>query len=143
MVRAQEEIAEFQTEVDKLAKKRGIDKLKHEVEESKRDLTNYMARNRMSRLDLDEAGYVNCIQSTAEHVWILSKSEIPVDAPDGMKPLRTLLSREAFMRVTKRVIDKDALDEAVADGDIDEKEIAAAHFTRMRAPYIRFESGPK
>jgi hypothetical protein len=135
-------IAEFQDEVNKLAKKRGIDEIRRDLPMMKQRVLDYMHRNDMKRLELGEDGYVNCIQATSEHVWIATKADIPKDAPVGSKPLRSILGKELFQKVTRRVVDPTKLQAAIEEGEISEDAIAPAHFTRKRAPYIKFERTP-
>jgi hypothetical protein len=134
-------IKEFQEEVKALEKKRGIDKLKADLPVKQQRILNFMQKEGMKKLDIGDMGYVNFIQATHEHVWYATKADIPENAPRGAKSLRAILGKDMFMRITKRVVDRKALSDAVEAGEIDEDEIAPAHVEKKRAPYISFERG--
>jgi hypothetical protein len=112
------------------------------LEVKKERLRDFMGRKDMRRLDLGDDGYVNFIQAIGEHVWIANKSDIPKDAPENARSLRSILGRELFQYATRRVADPKKIEQLIEDGEITEEQIAPAHYTRMRAPYIRFEKGP-
>ena len=141
IVEEQRQLDEFQEEVKKLAHKRGLDQVQYELPMKRQRVLDFMHKNDMGRLDLGEDGYVNCIQAVKEHVWIATKADIGVGDPSGVRSLRSILSRELFMRATKRVADPKAIEQLIEEGEITEEEIAPAHYTRFRAPYIRFEKG--
>lgn len=132
---------DFKDEVAKLMRKRKLDTVEYQLKEKKAALTNFMAKENVTRLDMGELGYVNCITATAEHVWVTTSKDKPDDAPEGVRSLKSILSKELFKRVTKRVVDVVALDELVQEGEINEDDIAPAHFVRTRSPYIKFEKG--
>lgn len=137
-VDAAEQVKEFNAEVAKLAHKRGIDTIQSSIPVLNERLKNYMQKEGMTKLDLgDTYGYVNFIQATGEHVWVSTKADIPDDAPRTVKSLRTVLGKELWMRVTKRVVDPKAIERLVEEGEITEKQVAMSHYTRKRAPYIR------
>jgi hypothetical protein len=136
-VDAAEQVKEFNAEVEKLAKKRGITEVRASIPILNERIKNYMQGANMTKLDLGEDGYINFIQATGEHVWVSTKADIPDDAPRTVKSLRTVLGKELWMRVTRRVVDPKAIERLIEEGEITEKQVAAAHYTRKRAPYIR------
>jgi hypothetical protein len=143
IVEDQAKVEEFQKECDELARKRGIDALRYEIPHKRQRLLDFMGKNGMSRLDLGELGYVNFIQAVSEHIWITTKADLQLAGiPENARSLRSILGRELFMRATKRVADPKAIEQLIEEGEITEDQIAPAHYTRMRAPYIRFEKGP-
>lgn len=52
--------------------------------------------------------------------------------------LKETLPKGVFLKVTKRVIDRDALDEAIRDGTVDEDEVRECAYERKQAPFVRF-----
>ena len=141
IVADQKKIDEFQEQVKKLAAEYGIDKVQFELPSKKQRLLDFMSRADMNRLDMGELGYVNRVQAISEHVWIATDADMSVSAPEGTRSLRSILGKELFMRATRRVVDPARLQELIDENEITEEEVAPAHYTRMRAPYIRFEGG--
>jgi hypothetical protein len=135
-------VEEFNQEVAKLAKKKGIDQIRAEIPVLNQRVLRYMQEEGMRRLDLGDDGYVNFIQATGEHVWISTTADIPKDAPASAKSLRKILGKDLWTKVTRRVVDPKKIEQLIDEGEITEKQVAAAHFTRKRAPYIRHERGP-
>lgn len=138
VVELSDEIKAWNEDVKAWEKRDGIDKLRAEIPILNQRLLNFMQAKKMTKLDLEEDGYVNFVQATSEHVWISTTNEIPVDAPKGAKSLRKILGKDLWLRVTRRVVDPKRIEELIDEGEITEEQVAPAHFTRKRAPYIRF-----
>lgn len=140
VIEISDQVKAFNEEVEKLAAKRGISEMRQEIPILNGRILNFMQKQGMTRLDLGEDfGYVNFIQATGEHVWVSTTADIPENAPKGVKSLRKLLGKELWLKVTKRVVDPKKIEALIEDGEITEDQVAPAHFTRKRAPYIRYE----
>ena len=68
---------------------------------------------------------------------------MPEDAPKGLRPLKSLVSKEVWMKLSRRKADPEKIDQAVSDGLVTLDEIQPAYYERMRSGYVRiFEPEP-
>lgn len=144
-VKALKMMQERQEEVMRLQAEAGITELMQEATELKKAATAYVVANGIEKLDLGDH-YATLRQDGYARQWIATKDDLEkLDAPTGAIPLRTILKKsltpenfkEVWNRVTKRVVDADALQEAVDEGILDEEEIAPAFVEKTKAPYLR------
>lgn len=120
-----------------LMQEHGITEMLEAAEALKKKATDYATSKGIKKLDLPDGRWGTVITSVYEHVWVGTKADMPESAPDGTRPLKSLVSKEVWMKITKRVPDPEKIDEAVSEGLVTHDQIAPAHFEKMKAPYIR------
>jgi hypothetical protein len=148
-VKALRMMQERQEEIARIERENGIPELRQEATELKKAATMFCVARKISQLDMGDS-YAQLREDGYDRRWIATRHDLEdVDAP-GAVPLRTILQRAlggkseefkaAWNRITKRVIDADALQEIVDEGIVDEDEIAPAFVEKKRAPYLRIYS---
>jgi hypothetical protein len=136
-------VVKLQEKADNLKAEHGIKELEAAASTLKKEVTEFCIAKKIDRLDL--AGnkfYGRMIQSVQQRIWVTTKDDIP----EGVKckPLKSLVPKEVFMAITKRVADPDKIQDAIDDGLVTLDEIKPAYVEKMRAPYINvYEAGEK
>jgi hypothetical protein len=145
-VKALRMMKERSEEAQELMSEHGITELMQEATELKKAATAFCVAKGITQLDLGDS-YASLREDAYDRRWIAtSKDMSELDAkPSGAVPLMTILKRSfgkegwkpVWMRITKRVVDPDALQEAVDEGLLNEDEIAPAFVEKTKAPYLR------
>jgi hypothetical protein len=126
----------------------GIPELEAEAEVLKESVTNFMVEKEVERIEGDGFHSV-LVQSMFDGRYIATSDdirelkEIPTDRK--LIPLRQILKsrfkgddfKAMWNRVTKRVVDAEALEEVIAEGLMTVDEIAPAYVERAKKPYMR------
>jgi hypothetical protein len=128
---------EIEDAIKEIHKDNGIPEMMMDSTELKRAATRYFASKRIKAMTLKGAGKVAKLIEGSEGQWIGTKAEMPDDAPDGVRPLKSIVGKDMWKRITRRMIDPDKIMEAVSKGELDEDEISAAYYEKPRAPYVR------
>jgi hypothetical protein len=147
VVKALKMMQERKEEAESLMREHGIQELMQEATELKKAATAYCVAKGISNVDMGDS-YAQLREDGYDRRWIGTRAELAeMDAPEGAVPLRTILQRkfggksdtfkETWNRITKRVIDKDSLQEVIDEGVLDEDEIAPAFVEKKKAPYLR------
>jgi len=122
--------------VSELEEKHGIKEMKQDAVELKKAATAYMDEKDITALEFP--GKVAKLIRGVDEIWINTREDLRrIPAAAGARTLRSILSREMWMQITKRVVDPEKLDDAVARGDISEDEISDALYEKPRAAYVR------
>ena len=130
-------------EAEALMQEHGITEMLEAAEALKKKATAFAASKNIDKLDLPDGRYGKLITAVHERVWVGTKGDIPEGAPDKITPLKSLVPKEVWMKITKRVPDPERIDEAVSEGLITHDQIAPAYFEKMRAPFLRVFGGGK
>jgi hypothetical protein len=136
-VEALAEATRLKEEAEALMQEHGITEMLEAAEELKKKATAFAASKGIDQLDLPDGRYGKLIQAVGERIWVGTKKDIPEGAGAKIKPLKSLVSKEVWMKITKRVPDPELIEQAVSDGAVTLDEIEPAYFEKMRAPYIR------
>jgi hypothetical protein len=131
----------LKSQAETLMAKHGITKLLEKAESLKDKATDYCVSKGIDRLDLEDGRYGKLIESAQERIIVGTRADIPVDAPVALKPLKSLVSKELWMKITRRVPDVDKIEQAISDGLLTIDEIQPSYYERMRKPYIRVFGG--
>lgn len=124
-------------EVKKLMEKHGIEKRMQDATELKKAATNFMAMKNVEALELPIGKVAKLIQAT-KGMWIGTKDDLPDDvSAREVKTLKSLVSKEIWMKLSRRVPDPAKIEEAVSEGLVEEDEIADAYLEKANAPYVR------
>lgn len=136
-VRALEMMQRLQDDYNEIRKEHGLEELEMDMTELKKAATRYCTEKDIQSLDIPEAGKIaKLVRAVNTKRWVGTKAEIKADDPEGVKPLRSLVSKEVWMEITTRVPDPAKIDEAVAEGTITAKEIMPAYVETFKAPYL-------
>lgn len=136
-IEALTEATKLKEEAEALMQEHGITEMLEEADELKKRATSFAASKGIDKLDLPDGRYGKLIQAVGERIWIGTKKDIPEGATDKIKPLKSLVSKEVWMMITRRVPDPELIEQAVSDGAVTLDEIEPAYFEKMRAPYLR------
>jgi hypothetical protein len=136
-----EESVELKQKAEALMAEHGITEMLAEADTLKQRATEFCVENEIERLELSNGRYGKLIESTQERVIVGTKDEMPVNAPRTLRPLKSLVSKEVWMKITKRVPDADKIEQAIGDGLLTLDDVAPAYFERMRKPYLRVFGG--
>ena len=127
----------LQGEITALMEEHGIAEMQMDATELKRAATVYLASKEIETIKLPKIGkYGRMIRAVNRKFWIGTKDEIPPDSDEGVKALRSLVPKEVWLKITKRVPDPALIDEAVAEGLITAKQIEPAYVETFKAPYL-------
>jgi hypothetical protein len=152
-VKALKLMAERQEAAQALMKKHKITELMQEATELKKAATEFCVAKGIEKLDLGDS-YAGLREDGYDRRWIVDKGELvqfQLAGAANVIDLKTILKKkfakkgvsvtaefkEVWKRITKRVVDPDALQEAIDDGTLDEDEIAPAFVEKKKAPYLR------
>lgn len=150
-VKALKMMNERSEEAQALMAEHGISELMQEATELKKAATAFCVAKGVEKLDLGDQ-YATLREDGYDRRWILDDDEITDESlPVGVVSLHSIIvakygnelkvkgskARKLWMKITKRVVDAEALQEAVDRGDLDEDEIEPAFVEKKKAPYLR------
>jgi len=142
-VKALAKSVKLKEKADNLMAEHGIKELEAEAETLKKAVTEFCISKKIDRLDLKSVKmYGRIVHSVNQRIWVTTKDDIP----EGVKckPLKSLVSKEVFRAITKRIADPEKIQEAIDDGLVTQDEISEAYVEKMRKPHLRvFEEGDK
>jgi ribosomal 50S subunit-associated protein YjgA (DUF615 family) len=135
--RALEMLERLQSEIAELEKEHGIDEMKIDSVELKKAATNYLAAKGAESLKFGTGRIAKLVRAVNQKKWIGTKDELTQsDYGQEVKPLRSLVNKETWMLITKRVPDPEKIDQMVVEGDLKLKDIEAAYVETYKAPYL-------
>lgn len=140
-VEALTEATKLKEEAEALMQEHGITEMLETADELKKKATAFAASKGIDRLDLPDGRYGKLITAVHARIWVGTKDDIPEDATNKVKPLKSLVSKEVWMKITRRVPDPERIEQAVSDGLVTLDEIEPAYLERMRAPFLRVFGG--
>lgn len=158
--KALEGMANLQAEIAELQAEHGISEMMDDAAELKKGATEWAKAQRRKpgdqvRIECDGFHAV-LIEQAYDARFIATEDDLTGDEPTvrKIKPLRAIIrkkfgpftkgskSSQIWKRITKSVVDKDALDEVVAEGLLTVKEITPAFVEKKKAPFLRvFHAG--
>ena len=132
---------DLKAQAEALMEEHGITAMLEGADALKKQATKFCAEKGIDRLDLEDGSYGKLITSVQERVWVGTKDDIPGDAVGRVTPLKSLVSKEIWMKLTRRVPDPEKINDAVAEGLVTLKEIEPCYFEKHRSPYLRVFAG--
>lgn len=136
-VEALQQMTELEEAVKEISKETGIDEMMLDAVELKKAATAYLAEKNIKALEIPKASKVAKLIEGSEGQWIGTKADMPTDAPAGVSPLKALVPKEMWRRITRRVVDPQKVQAAINAGDLIEDEISDAFYEKPRAAYVR------
>lgn len=112
--------------------------MQKDATELSKSLGDYMAAKHKAKLETTKVKLTLVRPHTK--LVIATRKDMPANIEDDAEspvPLQKLVDKETFMSVTKRVVDQEALDEAVREGDISIETVEKAFYERPNRPYVR------
>ena len=136
-------------ERDELYEESGMKDMEEELVSLKAAVTKFMADNEVEQIQC-EGFHATLITGYHGGHWVATPDEL-ADEPEGINALSSIIekkfkskisdkgskARKVWLRITKRVVDHEAVEAAVADGTLKVKEIAPAWSEKEKAPYVR------
>jgi len=140
-------------EIQEIREEHGIMQLESDATELKKAATRWAVSSKTERIDFDAGFHATLISQSYDPRYIATDEDMPDELPEGRKiiPLQTIIekkfkskvskpgskAREVWFQITKRVIDREAVDQAVADGVFKVDDIAPSFVEKQKAPYLR------
>ena len=157
---ALEAFRRLQDEIKELRAESGLDELEKDAVAYKAAAQNYMKTNGIKQIQC-RGFHGTLIEGFYGSHWIATPDDMTADALLGAKnrnivPLQTIIekkfkskvtdkgskARKMWMKITKRVVDQNAIDELVQAGKLKVDEISPAWVEKEKAPYLRlFDDG--
>lgn len=128
---------ELEEAVREIEVENSLDEMRMDAVELKKAATRYVTSKRISSLTLSKVGKVAKLIAGSDGYWIGTKADMPSDAPSGLVPLKSLVSKEMWRRITRRVVDPEKIQAAINGGELREDEISDAYYEKPRAAYVR------
>jgi len=140
-------------EIREIYEEHGITQLEADATELKKAATRWAVTSKTERIDFDAGFHATLISQTYDPHYIATDDDMPDELPDNREiiPLQTIIekkfkskvakpgskARKVWFSITKRVIDREAIDQAVADGVFTVDDVAPAFVEKQKAPYLR------
>lgn len=154
---AKEALVLFQAvknELDEIREREGMSEMEQDGVELKKAVTRFAIATKTERIDFDSGIHATLVSQFYDAQYIATEDEIPAELPENRKkvvPLQTIIekkfkskitdkgskARKIWMKITKRVIDKGAIDQLVAEGVLTTDDLAPAFVEKEKAPYLR------
>jgi len=150
---AKKALQKFQTlkaERDELYEEHGIKDMDEELVALKAAVTKFMADNKVEQIEC-KGFHGTLVKGYHGGHWLATDDDISPGDHKTAKSLQAIIekkfkskisvkgskARKVWMKITKRVVDHEAVEAAVADGTLNVKEIAPAWSEKEKAPYLR------
>jgi hypothetical protein len=147
---ALERMKVLQKEIDDIQRKSGVMDMMIEASELKKGATRWAVESGTEVVPLDH-GYARMRRDKYDGRWIASDSDMD-GAPDDARSLYSIICekfkkmpvrrKKVWLRVTKRVVDPEALQEVVSEGYLTLHEIQSAFYEKTKEPYLRLYEEP-
>jgi len=140
-------------EIEEIREANGLPELELEATELKKAVTRWAVATQTDRIDFDKGFHATLVQQFYDAQYIGTDADMPDSLPEGREviTLQAIIekkfkskikttgskARKAWFAVTKRVVDKEAIDQAVASGLLTVDEIAPSFVEKQKAPYLR------
>lgn len=152
---AKEALVLFQSQAEEakaLRAEHGIDEIEQDCVELKKAVTRYAVEHEVERIDFDQNFHATLVRQFYGQEFIGTVDDIPDQVPDNREiiPLQAIIekkfkgsvkekgkARKVWMRITKRIVDRAAVDQIVAEGVLTVDELAPCFIEKEKAPYLR------
>jgi len=146
---------DLKAEIDEVKKESGLDELEADAMAYKAAAQNFMIGKDIEQLQGD-GWHATLVKGHGSSRWIATDDDIQGDEREGVESLQTIIERKfkskitskgtkarrVWLKITKRVIDTDAIEDAVGHGTFTVDDISPAFVEQERAPYLRlFDDG--
>ena len=140
----------LKSEIDEVRKESGLDEMEKDAAAYKAAAQKFMIDMKLDHLQGD-GFHGTLVKGTGGSTWIATDDDLTDKSPARCQSLQSIIekkfkskvktkgskARKVWMKVTKRVIDPEKIEEVVNEGILDVDEIAPAWYETERAPYLR------
>lgn len=152
---ALEAFRRLQGEIEELREESGLTELEKDAVAYKAAVQNYMKANKKKEVR-GKGFHGTLVTGFYGSHWIATDEDMTPENLEGAKnrkiiPLQTIIekkfkskitvkgskARKVWMKITKRVIDQEKIDELVSEGTLKVDDIAPAWVEKEKAPYLR------
>ena len=140
----------LQSEIDEVKKEAGLDDLEKDLVAYKAALRDFMIREEMDSVKGD-GFHGTLVRASGSSRWITDDDDLTGDEPKHVETLQALIekkfkgsitekgskARKVWMKITRRVADPAAIEEAVNEKVLKVDDISVAWVETPRAPYLR------
>lgn len=139
-------------EIDELKEESGLNDLEKDAMAYKVAVQNYMVDNDLEQIVVKDQGFHGTlVKGFASSHWIGTDADLTGDEPEHVESLQSIIeskfnnsvttkgskARKVWLRITKRTVDQEAIEEVVREGTLVINEISPAFIEKPRAPYLR------
>lgn len=145
-IEALQAMRRLDAEIQREMEESGIGEMMQDATEMKKAVTRWMTDSEIEQLQCD-GFHGTLVRAVNSKMWITTDEDlVTAGQPAKAMSLRRIIRKkfknaakrkEVWMRITKRVVDPEALDEAVAEGVLSADEVAPAYVETFKAPYMR------
>ena len=143
--RALKEHLALEAEIAKRTVEAGIPELAALSAEYKSLVTEWAVNEKVERIEIDDTHHATLISQFYDSRFIGTADDLTGEEAKGVIPLRTLLRRqfgkegakEIWHRVTRRVVDRELVEEVIAEGILTVDDVAPAFVEKQKKPYLR------
>jgi len=149
-VAALEAFRNLKTEIDEVRKESGLDELERDAAAYKAAAQNFMIDKDLEQVQGD-GWHGTLVKGHGSSRWITTDEDLTGDEPDRCESLVSIIekkfkskitskgskARRVWLKITKRVLDVEAVEDAVNRGTFTVDEISPAFIETPRAPYLR------
>lgn len=136
---------DIEAEISHRIEDAGIHELTSRSQEIKAAVTEWAVESETARIEIDDAHHATLIAQFYDSRFIGTAEDLRGDEKAGVIPLRTILrkklgkvrSKEIWMQVTRRHVDRDLLEEVISEGIISVDDVAPAFVEKEKKPYLR------
>ena len=140
----------LKAEIDAVKEESGLNELEKDATAYKAALQSFMTDKELDSLQ-GEGFHGTLVKSFGDPRWIADVNDLSGDEATTVVPLAEVIeakfkskiatkgsqARKVWMKMTKRVIDPEAIDDLVNDGTLDADEISSSFVEAPRQPYLR------
>jgi hypothetical protein len=144
----------LQTEIAEVKKETGLDDMEKDLASFKAALRDFMLAKDKDHIEGD-GFHGTLVKGSGGSRWIADEDDLTPELDERCKPLKQIImekfgvntlqgksdevrkARRLWNRVTRRVVDPEAIEEAVSEKLLDVDEISPAWIEIERKPYLR------
>lgn len=152
-IQALENLRDLKAELVEVKAEAGIDDLEKDIVAYSAGIRDFMVGKNIDQLQ-GEGFHGTLVKGSGGTRWITTDDDLSGDEIGTVQSLQTIIekkfksgidekgskARKVWMKITKRVLDKEALDVAVDAGILKTEDVASAMVEISRAPYVRIFS---
>jgi hypothetical protein len=155
-VSALQRMERLNEKISQIQQKYGIHEMMAEASALKKAATEFAIRESLESgsedyaIEIDDDHYARLIRQGYDRRWLADEVDLQDPTiPRKAKPISSIIkkkfgsftkgseARKVWMRVTRRVVDPEALQEVIDEGILSEDEVAPALVQKLKSPYLR------
>lgn len=139
------ELLKVEAEISRRINEAGIPELSDTSAKLKTAVTDWAVATNTERIEIDDGHHATLISQFYDARFVGTADDISGDEQTGVIPLRNLLrkkfgkerGKQIWTSVTRRYVDKDLLEEVIADGILTVDDVAPCYVEKAKKPYLR------